>query len=415
MTHSFSAQRGISLIEALVALAVVAFGMLGVAGMQSSLRFNADVAKQRSEAVRLAASVIEDARGFTAVNVTPGKTAYGDIVEQAAAPVLTTNTTYTRRVTVADNVDQNRKSVRAVVTWPDRNGVTQSVALVTQIHRIEPTIGGALGVPVTGSAAQAPRGRHAHIPPGAISQPGTGTSDFSPPGANGWTWVFNDTTGEIRRACTPVCTEVLGYGLWGYVRYSVSTLPTPIAPTSQDAENPTSPVASMPAIGVTAANPLDPPTCFTAAFPTYVVYFCAVTVTPPATTWTGRTQITGLNLATSIADATAGRARVCRYTPARAHTGVKNIEHPLDYSNLAGSLGNQNFLIILAGDGTTPFDCPTDGPNVFHQQQYLAPPTGELSCAAACLCRRRLHRCPLARSISNASRKPCCWPKAQLA
>ena len=373
MTHSFSAQRGISLIEALVALAVVAFGMLGVAGMQSSLRFNADVAKQRSEAVRLAASVIEDARGFTAVNATPGKTSYGEIVDQAAGPVLMTNTTYTRRVTVANNADQNRKSVRAEVTWPDRNGVTQSVALVTQIHRIEPTIGGALGVPVTGSVAQAPRGRHASIPPGAISQPGTGTSDFSPPGANGWTWVFNDTTGEIRRACTPVCTDVLGYGLWGYVRYSVrfSTPlppdpPIPIAPTPQDAEDPTSLVTSMPAIGVTT-NPdvTAPPTCFTEAFPTYVVYFCAVTVTPPATTWTGRTQITGLTLATLIADATAGRARVCRYTPARAHTGVKNIEHPLDYSNLAGSLGNQNFLIILAGDGTTPFDCPTDGPNVF--------------------------------------------------
>lgn len=359
MTHSFSAQRGISLIEALVALAVVAFGMLGVAGMQSSLRFNADVAKQRSEAVRLAASAIEDARGFTAVNATPGKTAYGEIVDQPAE-LFRTNTTYTRLVTVINNVDQNRKSVRTEVTWPDRNGVTQTVALVTQIHRIEPTISGALGVPVTGSLAQAPRGRHASIPPSAVSQPGTGTSDFSPPGSSGLTWVFNDTTGVIQRICTPSCTDVLGYGLWGYVRYSVSTLPTPIAPTPQDAENPTSLVTSMPAIGVTTANPLDPPTCFTEAFPTYAVYYCAVTVTPPATKWTGRTQITGLTLATSIADATAGRARVCRYTPVRAHTGLKNIEHPLDYSDLAGSLGNQNFLIILAGDGTTAFDCPAD-------------------------------------------------------
>ncbi len=55
-------QRGISLIEAVVALAVMAFGMLAFVGLQSSLRFNGDVAKQRAEAVRIAQEAIEQWR-----------------------------------------------------------------------------------------------------------------------------------------------------------------------------------------------------------------------------------------------------------------------------------------------------------------------------------------------------------------
>ena len=45
-------QRGISLVEALVAMLVMSFGMLAIVGLQATLRLNADVAKQRAEAVR---------------------------------------------------------------------------------------------------------------------------------------------------------------------------------------------------------------------------------------------------------------------------------------------------------------------------------------------------------------------------
>jgi Tfp pilus assembly protein PilV len=54
-THS----RGVSLVEAMVALAVMAFGMLAEVGVQTTLRLNADVAKQRSEATRIAQETLE--------------------------------------------------------------------------------------------------------------------------------------------------------------------------------------------------------------------------------------------------------------------------------------------------------------------------------------------------------------------
>ncbi|MBL0296205.1 MAG: prepilin-type N-terminal cleavage/methylation domain-containing protein [Betaproteobacteria bacterium] len=77
--------RGVSLVEALVALAVMAFGMLGLIGVQSTLRLNGDTAKQRSEAVRIAQSRLDDLRAFSVLPVTAGASAYADIV--SAGPV----------------------------------------------------------------------------------------------------------------------------------------------------------------------------------------------------------------------------------------------------------------------------------------------------------------------------------------
>ena len=66
--------RGVSLIEALVALAVMSIGLLGVAGMQATLRSTADLSKQRSEAVRLAQEKLEDLRSFGTLVAHTGST-----------------------------------------------------------------------------------------------------------------------------------------------------------------------------------------------------------------------------------------------------------------------------------------------------------------------------------------------------
>ena len=77
------AQRGLSLVEALVALAVMAFGMMAYVGIHSGLRLNGDVAKQRAEAVRLAQEAIERWRAFSLMSTDPGETDYADIVTTA--------------------------------------------------------------------------------------------------------------------------------------------------------------------------------------------------------------------------------------------------------------------------------------------------------------------------------------------
>ena len=76
---SFKRARGATLLEALVAFLVLSLGMLTMARVQTSLRLNSDTARQRTEAVRLAAEDMETLRNFGAVAVGHGVKAYADI------------------------------------------------------------------------------------------------------------------------------------------------------------------------------------------------------------------------------------------------------------------------------------------------------------------------------------------------
>ena len=91
-------QRGVSLIEALVAMAVMAFGTLGVLGVQTTLRLNADIAKQRNEAVRIGQETIEAARSFELVRSDDANIdTWAGIVDAVVDPVLgytVANTSY---------------------------------------------------------------------------------------------------------------------------------------------------------------------------------------------------------------------------------------------------------------------------------------------------------------------------------
>ena len=62
MRHHLRRQRGSSLFEALVASLVLAVGLVGLARMQGQQRADADSARQRDQAVRLAQDEIERLR-----------------------------------------------------------------------------------------------------------------------------------------------------------------------------------------------------------------------------------------------------------------------------------------------------------------------------------------------------------------
>ena len=211
-------QRGVSLIEALVAFGVMAFGMLAVVGMQASLRVNGDLARQRSEAVRMAQAEIEQLRGFSVMTTTTGKAAYADVV--AAAPLATStenvNTVYTltRHVTaepvLAGAHAAARQTVIVEVTWQDRNDQPQLVRLSTVITGIEPALEGSLVLGMNTDLLVQPGGRNRAIPPAAVNI-GGGNSGYVPPGqapAAGYVaWVFNNTTAVIRLCTTSAASS----------------------------------------------------------------------------------------------------------------------------------------------------------------------------------------------------------------
>lgn len=64
---ALSAQRGISLLETLIAVLILAIGLLGVAGMQTTNLKNSQSAHQRTMAVILTGSMAERIRANTAI------------------------------------------------------------------------------------------------------------------------------------------------------------------------------------------------------------------------------------------------------------------------------------------------------------------------------------------------------------
>jgi Prokaryotic N-terminal methylation motif len=395
-------ERGVSLIEALVALTVMSFGMLAVVGVQGTLRMNSDVAKQRSEGVRIAQETMESWRGFAQLTVDPAgdRRSYADIAPTAATAVVgyTTNTNYTVEREVLNSANLNHKAIRVTVRWIDRNGQGQSVNLDSYISRSDPAATAALlsAPAVPGGSQLQPLGRHAAIPLTAKDM-GGGLSAFKPPGEGGSTtaWVFNNLSGLIVGVCSVSagtstaalsasdiagCKDnTLAHLLSGYVRFGGAT-----QPTATDAEDPQGRARNLDMqLAITDGRT---PTCFddapttttAAATQTFVSYYCAI---PANTTrsWAGFSTIAPLPFTDAVdsnwsipgktaASESTATHRLCRYTPAINDTQVvPNPQHPqlyrIEYADPARQLQplpmpplvNQNFLVTLIAHS-----CPTD-------------------------------------------------------
>ena len=196
---------GVSLIEALIAMAIMAFGMLAVVGIQVTLRANADIAKQRSEATRLAEEEIEGLRSFCGMTATATcANAWDDMannVRQLTAGVgndFNVDYTVTRTLTA---VSAAETAVVVAVTWQDRNAVNQQITLNSVLTGAEPSLSGVLSVPPIRTAANSRSQRHPTIPVRAGTL-GNGESAFKPAEAGTVAWTFNNTTGVITRVCT---------------------------------------------------------------------------------------------------------------------------------------------------------------------------------------------------------------------
>lgn len=361
--------RGVSLIEALVALAVMGFGILAIFGMQLTLRNTGDMSKQRAEAVRIAQATLESARAYSVLDTTSGQKAYADIQDQPATEFVgpATNTTFTVTIDTVDHFTSptapRSKAAALTVAWPDRTGAAQAIALRSLIAGVPPELAGTLAVPGERSPGERARGgRHVALPRMAIDQ-GDGTSHFSPPGGETVVWVFDNLTGDILSICTltpGTCTDTHALLLAGFIRFATGD--PPAQPTGADAEVPPSPAFPV-TVQVDATAPVATTVpCYTDTTPSYVAYYCAMPVpVDPPSQWSGRARLEGFTIATTLADASLSAYRVCRYTPVQSHTPPGgNAAHPLDYVDVTTPLTNQNYLVIRAGNGSTAFDCPAD-------------------------------------------------------
>ncbi|MGQ3051773.1 MAG: type IV pilus modification PilV family protein [Roseateles sp.] len=407
-----SRQRGVTLIEALVALMVMSFGMVALVTLMGNLRRSADVAKQRSEAVRLAQADLAQMRSFYTLEkpnpANPAEFDYeNDVVSNAWGRTLAdSNTTFaiTRSVSeLTAGGEIAARSVQVTVTWKDRAAKStdgsQSLDLSTLVARVEPAFSGALSIAPPPGGIRQPQDRHPAIPAGAADL-GNKTSAFRPSALANNVWVFSNVTGFVTQLCSIApataltlsnvaaagCTSALGFLVSGTINFSTSNPANASAPEATALPLDmilTGGVYTVPRVDahgavVKDANGnviMDPVTvpapasssyqCFDDAPSTspvtqpFVNYSCVVfPAAAPVPTWSGSLQITGLNIGTTASD-----YRVCRYSADYNGNGNPfvddrlvwdNYEHPATYANVTGSLPRQNFLVVK-GD----VSCPT--------------------------------------------------------
>lgn len=267
MTHRLQRARrqaGVTLIEAMVALVVMSFGMIALVGLMGNLRLSTDLAKQRGEAVRLAQSELERLRSFSAlesddptvVSFEDSTKALDSITEKTySVSPANSNTTFTVARQVAPVIVAGievARSVRVIVTWMDRTGkegsvaeagTPQSVTLDTVIARVDPSFSGSLSVNAPEGGTRQPGNRNPAIPVGAVDLDKK-KSAFRPSASKEAVWVFNNATGVIVSTCTvptgtaltpadlaaAVCSDTTAYLLSGTVRFSNSSPANPTAP-----------------------------------------------------------------------------------------------------------------------------------------------------------------------------------------
>lgn len=400
-------RRGVALVEALVALAVMALGMLAVVGVQGVLRGNSDVAKQRSEAVRLAQEAIETWRGF-AVLEADASTAYldyTDIGNASAETIAGLNASYSRARTVTDLLAPQRgKMLRVDVSWVDRAGAPQNVQLTSVLAGVAPELALTLVARAEGSPTQLPMGRNPGIPLSAKDL-GGGKSGWLPPGAPaGTVLVFNNLSAIITLGCTTTatvtsdltsasitgCSTSLTTGralpLSGFVRYALTSVAP--GPTVAHAQNPTdTPAILPPDLAASAPQPQPQPLVMTVAYTlpspggsvtcyrdsgttlNYTSYLCAVpvvvvlnagveTVNAP---WSGRLAFVDYgppSLISTAAGVSSSQVRTCRYFETSPTPDPADATNDGDYVGVSVPKTSQNYLVIRAGDGSTAFTCP---------------------------------------------------------
>lgn len=154
LTDKDKASKGFSLIEAMVATAVLGFGLMAIATFHTKLVSGSSENKARLEALALAEEKIEEFRAET------NQEDFDDLLVSGSDPdnpIEGTNAEYTRSWQV-DQTD-NYYDLAVTVAWSGRTGEPDSVALSTTLTFEDPTLGAQPAEGDRGPSVPSPTGR----------------------------------------------------------------------------------------------------------------------------------------------------------------------------------------------------------------------------------------------------------------
>jgi len=376
MTHA-PAARGVALIEALIALLVVAISLLALAASYATLARGAEVGRHRGEATRMAQERIEQLRSFTSIDGSvPTGTSWNALA--SGQDTLSGTASFARSWTLGGAIGDPMRLVNVDVRWTDRHGAPHSLNLATVLSRTDPGDVGALGVPLPeNTALKRPKNRNLDIPIPA-SDLGNGESAFRLPNTN-YAVLFSNDTGWVVKTCTLAgsgstitladlsgCSTTPAYIVAGYLSLAGSAaFPNGLAISSAGVQG-----ASSVTCAVTSAT--DPTSGATISG--YRYYLCVVQVPSAGAGWSGP-----LALAAPALNSGSTQLLVCRFEFPAVQGLTPNQRNMQPYSQVAESLTNQNYVLSASTS------CPTvDGlASVAHQRCRTDNPNRSTDCPAS--------------------------------
>jgi type IV pilus modification protein PilV len=366
--------RGVSLVEALIALLVVAVGGVGLLKFQSNSRLNSDVARQRTEALKLAQNEIEQLRSANAA---------ADIQSANRTVASDANNAANATFQVAREVTANAtaaKTVQVTVSWIDRSGAAQQVVISSLLSVQPPALTGALAVAHRSADTLPLNGRSADIP--AIAHDlGDGRSVLKLDSTQTDVYVFDNRSGRITSTCSGVqrhtrhivvgdltsCTTIAAVLLSGQVRFSLATPPDAARPVD-------APLALAMALTLSGGSYSRPAHCGAEAMKTvsylddgkqrraavplsatstswavaswvelgerFTAFHCVIVGKGTPARWSGKLSVLPKGWAFGP---TANDFKACRFVA----------QTPEAYADVSTSLAEQNFLVIR-GDQLCP-------------------------------------------------------------
>ena len=355
--------QGVGLIEVLIALALLTFGALGLVRMQTHLRWDADHARQRLEAVRLAQSDIEQLRHALARGQADALQNHLSSVTSGLATV------YRLQRQVEPSSSARTHHVQVQVSWPDRADPQQvrrhHISLTTLLTSDAAMLPGlsalnALRPAVSELVTVVPRS--ARIP-SVARDIGDGRGAWKPFAGDPLTWVFNQGTGEITHQCQATnatlstdrlmadnlqgCIVFNGLLVTGHIHFTSAIPPDPRAPNdpprhlkvslqrTDDADRAGLPTARCTQQIMRTSNQRA------------ISYHCVIPTLGSPPSWSGRLQIEPQGWTLGI---TPNEHKVCRYT-ALPISGLPLTRTP--YQRVTRHLMQENFLVVQ-GDQTCP-------------------------------------------------------------
>lgn len=131
-------QQGITLIETIITLVILSFGVLALMKLQAFLIDQGTIAKQQSEATNFAQVKIEKLRDFESVTSGNNIKSYDDIAS-GAENIAGSATNYTLSWTVTNHTNPDHKVIDVSISWKDKNNNNHDMKLSSIISKFDPS------------------------------------------------------------------------------------------------------------------------------------------------------------------------------------------------------------------------------------------------------------------------------------